>query len=99
MIAPLVLLFALLCTLGFYALVQRVSASCEAGTVEYPAQSAEEWSASLDVALGLDMWSPDHVDNAWAMLPLPSVAAPTTVAPKTIKVQRRTRRTLEMCVV
>lgn len=71
MLASLVLSALLLVILGFYALVRIQAASCEGGVYYAPLDSAEDWSVSLDVALGLDWLAPDSVDNAWTMLPLP----------------------------
>lgn len=73
MIASFVLGFMLLGILGFYSLVRLQMASCEGGVYHAPLTSAEEWSASLDVALGLDMFScteDEQVDAMWDMVPM-----------------------------
>lgn len=73
MCASLILGLILVCILGFAKLVAMQVSACEAGPYEAPLTSAEEWSASLDVALGLDMWSTteeEQVDNMWDMVPM-----------------------------
>lgn len=90
MLCSLILAFILLCILGFSKLVQIQSKACESPPYHAPLSSPEEWSASLDVALGLDMWSntvEEAIDAAWDMVPMAhawymSYTAPcTTVAP------------------
>jgi len=78
MLASLILTALLLVILGFYGLVRLQIGACEGGTYHEPLTSAEEWSASLDVALGLDMWScttEEQVDHMWDMLPIPHCTA------------------------
>lgn len=73
MIASLILFGILLVILGFYGLVRVQVASCEGGVYHAPLTSADEWSASLDVALGLDMFScteEEQVDHMWDMVPM-----------------------------
>ncbi len=76
MCASLILTGILLVILGFYALVRYQMRACESGVYHAPLNSAEEWSASLDVALGLDLFSSESEDNAWDMVPaMPMVQA------------------------
>ncbi len=70
MICSIILFGLLLVIVGFLELVRLRSASCEGGVYYAPLDSAEAWSASLDVALGLDYFAPDSVDASWSMLPL-----------------------------
>lgn len=90
MYASLALSALLFVILGFLKIVEMRASACEAGTYHAPLSSPEEWSASLDVALGLDMWSTtveEAIDAAWDMVPMAhawhmSYTAPcTTVAP------------------
>lgn len=104
MLASIILAGILLVILGFYALVRVQVAACEAGPYQEPLTSAEEWSASLDVALGLDYFSTtteEQVDHMWDMLPILATCTYTT-PPAPVKVARPsyTMRTLrEMCYV
>lgn len=104
MIASLILTALLLVVLGFYGLVRLQMSACEGGVYHEPLSNAEEWSASLDVALGLDMWSTTEaelVDLEWDMLPM--VGAWGDVVTTIPMVKRTTSMTVymlrDMCYV
>lgn len=70
MISSIVLLGMMLVIVGFLALVRARTASLEGGVYYAPLDSAEDWAASLDVALGLDMFSEGSEDASWDMVPM-----------------------------
>ncbi len=81
MYASLILSFLLFVTLGFFALVDLQTRACEGGVYHAPLTSAEEWSASLDVALGLSWLDCTPEEYAYTMRPLPRVGMFPTPTP------------------
>lgn len=90
MFASLALFAILSVIMGFYGLCRLMVGRIEGGTYEEPMSDSAEWSASLDVAIGVDYFSTteeDQVDMGWDMVPM--VDAWAMVQPTTTVIKKR----------